>query len=492
MERKHPNILLILTDQHRLSALGAYGQTPCMTPNLDRLAEEGLLFETAYTPCPVCSPARASIITGKYPHSHGITSNVHNIGCSIHELPDREDLLSRQLQRAGYRCGYTGKWHLGTDKGEAFGSPVTPSLPSTVGFSGQDFPGHGNGGFNFPEYREYLLENGFTHRVDKSGCDYPGTAPMPYGILEGPEESTVPYFLTEHSISMMEQFKAEARPFFMWHNSWGPHSPYYVTREMYELYRNVSIPPWPNFEWDANDERYPHRLKQHPMQASASWNDWEEALRHYYGFATLIDRQVGRLMDYLEESGLSENTIVIFSADHGETLGSHGGLTDKGWHHFEEIQRIPFIVRMPKGAGISSGTVLKEHASLLDLYPTILEAAGISPPENHGMSLLPFAEGKATAEREQDIIEFFGVNNLSTTMITLRYGRYKYGWNASQRDELYDLENDPWETENLLDRGGYSRIKSDMRERLRCFINETGHPAGFAVKAHGLLDAAKG
>jgi arylsulfatase A-like enzyme len=315
---------------------------------------------------------------------------------------------------------------------------------------------------------------------------------MPYGILEGPEESTVPYFLTGHSISLMEQFKAESRPFFMWHNFWGPHSPYYVTREMYEIYRNVSIPPWPNFGWNPNDDRYPHRLKQHPRHASCSWDDWEEALRHYYGFTALIDRQIGRMMDYLEKSGLADNTIVIFSADHGETLGSHGGLTDKGWHHFEEIQRIPLIIRMPKGSGISAGTVLKEHANLLDLYPTILEAAGITPPENHGISLFPLINGKETVKREQDIVEFFGVNNLSTTMITLRRGRFKYGWNASQKDELYDLETDPWETENLLDLGEYNEIKSDMRERLRCFIKDTGHPAGFAVRAHGLLDGAKG
>ena len=491
MGRERPNVLLILTDQHRLSALGAYGETPCRTPNLDRLASESIRFETAYTPCPVCSPARASIITGRYPHSHGITSNVHNLGCSVHELPDRRDLLSRQLQQAGYQCGYTGKWHLGTGKTEAFGAPVTPSLPSSVGFTGQDFPGHGNGGFKFPEYSEYLNSRGLIHKVDTSHCPWPGKAPMPYGILQGGEESTVPYFLTENTISLLEQFASSREPFFMWHNFWGPHSPYYATGEMYDLYRDVQIPPWPNFDWDPSDDRYAHSLKMHPRKDETCWEDWEEAVRHYYAFTTMIDRQAGRLLDYLDASGLAENTVVIFSADHGETLGSHGGLTDKGWHHFEEIQRIPFIIRLPSalaGENLRAGTVHEAHVSLLDIYPTVLELAGISPPNCHGHSIIPLLRGEQSFIREEDIVEFFGVNNLSTTMITLRKGRFKYGWNASNRDELYNLEEDPWETENLLDHYNYKEIKSEMRERIRCFIEEKAHPAGFAVRVHGLLD----
>jgi len=142
-----PNILLILTDQHRLSAVGAYGNTVCQTPHIDQLAGDGIRFENAYTTCPVCSPARATIMTGQYPNTHGITSNVHNIGCTINEIRDQPGLLSRRLQAAGYSLGYTGKWHLGTDSPTLFGSPNRPTLPKDVGFEGQNFPGHGNGGF---------------------------------------------------------------------------------------------------------------------------------------------------------------------------------------------------------------------------------------------------------------------------------------------------------------------------------------------------------
>ena len=188
MTTDSPDILLILTDQHRLSAVGAYGPTPCQTPHIDRLAAEGVRFQTAYTTCPVCSPARGSVLTGLYPHSHGICSNAHNLGSSVHEVPDSPDLLSRRLQDRGYACGYTGKWHLGNGQSEAFSARTDPALPSTRGFQGQDFPGHGGGGFNYPDYRAYLETGGFTHEVKPWSESVRQV--LPTGELIGPTEST--------------------------------------------------------------------------------------------------------------------------------------------------------------------------------------------------------------------------------------------------------------------------------------------------------------
>ena len=245
-----PNILFIFTDQHRLSALGAYGETPCKTPNIDKLAKEGVLFRNAYTTCPVCSPARASVMTGKYPHSHGVTTNIHEVGCSVHELPDSPELLSRRLEKAGYSLGYTGKWHLGTASEESvFGFPNKPSLPKDVGFEGQNFPGHGGGGFGYPEYKEYLKERGFEHKVK----DWSESTRLiwPAGKLEGTEESTVPYFLAENTISMIDDFSERNNPFFIWHNFWGPHGPFYVPEEYLDMYRDLDIPQWPNYDWPA-------------------------------------------------------------------------------------------------------------------------------------------------------------------------------------------------------------------------------------------------
>jgi arylsulfatase A-like enzyme len=231
-----PNILLILTDQHRLSAMGCYGETPCRTPNFDALAKDGIRFETTYTSCPVCSPARASIMAGLYPHQHGICSNVGNLGASVHELPDSPQLLSRRLLESGYRCGYTGKWHLGSASGKAFGTQLKPSLPKDLGFEGQNFPGHGGGGFNYPEYKEFLYSNGFSHEVTHlDGVSYNVDCNgIIFGTLSGPVESTVPYYLTTHTIETIDKMTESEDPFFMWHNFWGPHGPYYVPESYFE------------------------------------------------------------------------------------------------------------------------------------------------------------------------------------------------------------------------------------------------------------------
>lgn len=488
-----PNILLILTDQHRLSAVGCYGETPCQTPNLDHLAAEGTRFTTAYTACPVCSPARASVMTGQYPHEHGVCSNVHNLGCSTHELPDGPDLLSRRLQHLGYRCGYTGKWHLGTGADRVFGAPVDPALPTTRGFEGQDFPGHGGGGFAFPEYRAYLEQGGWRHQVSQAaGASYAAACNgIVCGVLEGPTESTVPYFLTEHTIGLMDRFRASGEPFFIWHNFWGPHGPFYAPAEYYERYRHVEIPEWPNYRWSGAEANAPHQVKLHPRRRDLSWDDWADAVRHYYAFASLIDEQIGRLVRHLEEIGLLEDTIIIFSADHGETLGSHGGLTDKGWHHFEETHRIPFIARMPARLGGTGGGVVREEwVSLLDLYPTVLDLAGggVEPAAGAGSTLAPFLRGGSAPWRDRLFVEFNGVNNLATSMVTARLGDLKYGWNCSCQDELYDLARDPWETVNLVSDPASRNELRVMRRAVAEWMEEVGYP-GLGMYAQSRMES---
>ena len=467
-----PNILLLFTDQHRLSAVGCYGETPCQTPNIDRLAAEGLRFENAYTVCPVCSPARGTIMTGQYPHAHGICSNVHNLGSSVHELEDRPELLSRRLEAVGYGLGYSGKWHLGTDREQCFGQSNKPSLPKDVGFEGQNFPGHGGGGFQYPEYGAYLQEHGYTHRVtrlDESGM-------RDGGELAGPIESTVPYFLAENTIALMDRFREQGQPFFVWHNNWGPHGPYFATKEHVALYRDVEIPEWPNYHWPSRAVPGAHWNKIHPRHEQMTWSDWAESIRYYYAFTTMIDDQTGRMLKHLEDTGLDEDTVVIFTADHGETCGSHGGLTDKGYHHFEETHRIPLIVRFPDGR--QAGTTIDAFASLADIYPTILSLVGADhdPATLHGSSLLPLVNGATDQWRDCVVTEFSGVNSVSLTQRTLRWGHLKYGFNCCGPDELYDLSRDPWETLNCIDHPDYRETGRELRQRLLKWMEDTRDP----------------
>ena len=487
MPDDRPNILLFYTDQHRLSALGCYGDTSCRTPNLDRLAEEGVRFETMYTSCPVCSPARATVMTGWHIHTHGVVANVRDIGCNVMELPDGDHLLSRRLAAAGYRCGYTGKWHIGgAPWGEGFGvehygiDRLPVALPTTRGFEGQDFPGHGGGGFGYDEYKRYLAEHGWEHKVRPPERE--GVRCMGYGILEGPTESTVGHFLAEHTIELIDRFAEAGDPFFIWHNNWGPHSPYYVPQDWYDMYRDVEIPPWPTYEWRPDRAGMPSGVKQHPQADTLGWDEWAEGIRHYYAFASMLDYEIGRVIEHLAAKGLAGNTVVIFTSDHGETLGSHGGLTDKGWHHFEEIQRVGLLVRDPRGfgtVGAAPGTVERRWASAVDLYPTIcdLASAKFDADAVHGRSLLPLLRGEDVDWRDTAFVEFCGVNSLATTTITCRHGALKYGWNGNTTDELYDLAADPDETRNLIDDPAYAAAADDMRRRIYTFMRQSRHRA---------------
>lgn len=470
-----PNILFIFTDQHRLSGVSSYGNTPCRTPHIDRLAREGTRFENAYTVFPVCSPARGTIQTGLYPHSHGVTANIHEVACSVHELQDTPDRLPRRLQEAGYGTGYTGKWHLGTEKDSTFHAPNTPSLPSDLGYEGQDFPGHGGAGYGYQIYKDWLKEKGHEFSV-RPWDENTGKVRRSIGVIDLPLECTVPAFLVDKTFELMDKFEERGQPFFLSLNFWGPHGPYHATEEFVDMYRDVEIPPWPNFEWPSRGTDGPHHLKIHWDKEKLSWDEWETAVRYYYARCSMIDSQIGRLLTNLQETGRMENTYIIFSSDHGETLGSHGGLLDKGWHHFEETQRVPMIVRPPGG---SDAGVREEFASLADIYPTILDIAGAEPPEYrmHGRSLLPLLEDKEIEWRDAVVTEFLGLGSVGTCMKTIRVGNLKYGYNGPFPGELYDLETDPHETRNLIDDPGYSNAVQRLQQKLDEWMAETNDPA---------------
>jgi len=469
------NILLIVTDQHRLSAVGCYDNaSPCRTPHIDSLAAEGVRFENAYTCCPVCSPTRASMMTGLYPHAHGITSNCENLGCTIHTLEDRPSLLPRRAHEAGYSPGFNGKWHASAERDFRFCGVIGHGNPTDYGFEGFDYPGHGDGGQGFSAYQSFLASRGLEHRptwpeATRQVCRS--------GVVDLPAEATVEGFLAQTSIDLMDRLSERDRPWLMWHNFWGPHEPLYVPEEFVEPYRRIEIPPWPNFDWPAADLPGPHRMRLHPEHRDLTWRDWADAIRYYYAFASLIDERIGVMLDHLRRTGELDRTVIIFTADHGDSLGSHGGLIDKGWHHFEEIHRIPMIVRFPDGR--HAGRVVDAPTSWLDIYPTlceIMQSPAVDGFRPHGQSLLPRLRGDAAWD-DAAVSEFGGVNNLAATVRTLRFGRWKYGWAAGSIEELYDLDADPQETVNVI---GHDACQSELRScrsRLAKWMQATDDPA---------------
>ncbi|HBE04715.1 MAG: hypothetical protein A2096_17740 [Spirochaetes bacterium GWF1_41_5] len=467
MTHNRLNVLMIVTDEQRIDELGAYGSTLCRTPNLDRLAGESILFRNAYTSCPLCSPARATLLTGQYPHAHGVTSNTEDLGCCVQELNDTPELLPRQLTQHGYNCGYNGKWHLGTSQGMMYGSSRKAAVPSDFGFEGLDFPGHGGIGRGYPQYKEFLARHGYNvHITEKHGTDL-----LAYGTWHGSGKEGVDHFITSETISLMENFHRREKPFYIQHNFWGPHQPYFVPDEYFHIYENMEIPPWENFICSPENAWSVHRLRKFPGKKKAVWKQtWEPRIRHKYAFMTYIDSQVGRLLDYLDETGLRENTLVLFTTDHGDNLGGHGGLLDKGFGHFENTHHIPMLMRHPD----LPPSERNDLVSLVDIYPTILEACSINCPKGrHGRSLL---DQKVPA-RESVVVEFHGLHSVTLSMRTIRCGMQKYGWTACGGDEFYDLSDDPYEIHNRInDPKALDQIRTLQNKLLAC-MKDTGDQA---------------
>ncbi len=478
-----PNILLILTDQHRLDAMGCYphSQGRVQTPNLDRLAETGTLFETAYTVCPLCTPARASVMTGHFPHRHGMTCNSDNvpgnIASALHELTDRPGLLSRTLGRAGYACGYTGKWHIGTEGGQLFDGTTVASLPRDFGFVGHNCPGHGSGGWRFADYKAYLQANGLSYTRRREPGTHYGAA-----IFDGPDEAHISHYLASYTVDMIDRLAGGDGPWFLWHNFWGPHSPAVAPERWVRHYQAMDWQPWASFA-----DCRPDDLAWQTRRASdePDWQSWARTIPYYYAFASFIDEQIGRILDHLEARGLAENTLVLFSADHGEYLGAHGGLRDKGRGHYEEIARIPMIVRTPASlvpdASLRQGRRLGQLASNVDLYATVADAAGADVAEvhPHGLSLLEPIRNPAAAWRDDVFMECFGTGHLPQTAFTGRCERYKYGFTFGGRDELYDLAEDPHELCNRIDDPALADVRREMIQRTARWMETTDyHPHG--------------
>lgn len=475
------NVILIMTDQHRLDTMHYMNPAaPCRTPALDALAADSLCFSNAYTNAPVCTPARSALYTGLYPSVTGMCTNIYQHGCSTHELADAPFLLSRRLNAAGFHCGYTGKWHLGIGKDKS-ASPEgrellerrkagymgaeayldRGTLPTDVGFIGDDFPGHGNGGHGTQLFQRYLRENGLTQTL--TGV-YRGCRPGDHskgGVITSGEETTPEYFISLRARQIVNQLRELSGPFFLSLNFWGPHEPYYVTAEDYALYRDMDIPPWPSFTGGKEVENKLHRLVQRPEQ---DWSFFENNLRHYYAALTGIDRQIGRLLQYLKDSGIYDDSYIIFCADHGDSQGCHNGMENKSGHMYNETTRIPLMIKPPHG---NRCAVTDQLASTVDIYATVLDIAGYKKGDwQAGHSLLPLLKDPGSAVRNYVVCECVSASPLIAMQRMYRSGAMKYIFNCGGADELYDLDADPYELRNLVNDPNYRSQLQELREGL--------------------------
>lgn len=400
-DSERPNILLIMTDQHQANALSIMGNKDLKTPNLDKLAKNGMLFNNAYVTFPLCTPARSSIFTGKMPHSLGVNSNAK--GENIIAANEKELMLAHVLKEAGYDCAYGGKWHV--------------------------------------------------HEADMvEGNGFEMIAPM--GDIG----------LAEKSIEYLESKKNSDKPFFLTVSYDNPHNICEWARNEPLPYGNVDkidlhkTPELPKNHKQAND--FPEVLKIEQTANKKvyptvlySEEDWRQYRSAYYRLVEKVDAEIGKILDAVDDLGLSKNTLIIFTSDHGDGNGSHQ------WNQktalIQESVKVPFIVSY-KGKIKKGKTNDKLVSNGLDLYPTITAFANLAKRNDLlGENLRTILEGKKDNSERTFVIsetKFEGKQAYGTTGRTVIGKRYKYvvyNW-GKNREQFFDLEKDPLEMSNLI------------------------------------------
>lgn len=473
---EHPNILLLINDHQAYYRHGWDHGPLVQRPNFDRLVGEGVLFERAYCASPLCSPARRTIFTGVYPHRHGEIKN------DVDHPWDREPVFT-ELGRLGYRNLYYGKWHCG------------PGTAADRGCVGVSYPSYNNP-YTKPEYKRYLEDNGLPapeiliensfergdglipgrlYRQERNWCNEHAS-----GILQTPKETHDAFYVASLARDQIRTLANEpdSRPFCMVVSFWGPHQPYFPSADFAALYNPGDIPEYGSFSDNLSGKPEVHWSEGNAgisengkliVPNPLPWSEWQQVLARCYAQITLVDAAGGMVLDTLEECGLSDNTLVMWTADHGDAIASHGGHFDKRSYLSEEMVRVPLGVRWP--TRIQGGQKRRELVSHVDLKPTILEAVGSAAEEGDGSSLLGLLSGGKTW-RTDVLCETHGhAENVFGRCVVS--GRYKYAYYEGMGAELYDLVLDPFELTNLMESPAHSTVQVRMRDRLALWQERT-------------------
>jgi arylsulfatase len=434
MNRK-PNIILITTDQHRADSMGCYGHPCVQTPHLDQLAYEGIRFDNAYSDCPVCIPARTTMITGIQSHRYGMPQ--YNAAYRISR--DRDKFLGSLITSAGYQTQLVGKTHWHTQP-------------------------YFRGGFEslisvFQILKEQMLKSGRDH--SSTGIGFNEITP---DISSLPPELYTSNMVIDKCIDFIENRDID-QPFFLWASFKDPHPPLVIHEPYYSMYDEDDIPEPVLGDWCTGDEcpaaHYEDQMlmKTHLM----SKRQLRKARSVYYGMITNLDYQLGRLFGKIMSEGEWDNTLVIYTTDHGEFLGDHGCAKKSSF--CEASARIPFIIRPPRSWGVEPGRVSTSLVELADILPTFCEAAGAGCPDDvTGKSLIGIVRGQ-----QEKVRDFLHGNINSTHMY--HNGRYKYIYYADDGKELlFDVSRD---RNDLVSIKG-DRLK-EMREKLAEHLSGEGH-----------------
>lgn len=479
---QRPNILLITSDQQHYSMLGAVNNK-LKTPNLDKLAEEGTLFERAYCSNPTCTPSRSSILTGMYPSEHGAWS----LGT---KLPESTPTISQYLQDNGYETALIGKAHFQP----TLSTKKYPSLESTDYLWNLDFWQNYNENFYGFKHVELLRNHTAEHWVgqhyaiwlqEKGLSNWRDYFFKPTGKMRKklmgrwniPEEYHYNSWIAERTDYLLEEYRKNGKPFFLWASFPDPHYPQLVPEPWDKMYnsKDMELQEFSFKEHDKNPpyfkevtKRFPHLKKYretgigvHGLQRHVyNKNNLKKQLAYAYGMVSFMDKYIGKILDKLTELGLDENTIIVFTTDHGDLFGQHG-LRHKCIFHYEDLLRIPMIVKYKNK--IPAGVRNNSLQSLIDLAPTFLSYCSLPIPDYiTGVDQSEVWSGKKESIRNYVISENRHEPH-SLHMCSFIEKQYKITVHAGKTyGELYDLTNDPEEHNNLWSEVKYLQVKSDL------------------------------
>jgi arylsulfatase A-like enzyme len=441
------NVVFILSDDQGQWAAGCYGNAEIRTPNLDRLAATGMRFEHFFVASPVCSPSRATLLTGRISSQHGVHDWIRegNSGPTAASYLEGEVAYTDVLAAHGWHCGLSGKWHLGNSQ---------------------------------------LTQHGFSHWFvhDRGGGSYLD-APM---VRDG-KLVTVPGYvthaITDDALEFLDAQQDGAEPFYLGVHYTAPHSPWTGhPQEIVDSYDDcafASCPQEPIHPW----------AKGHQLSESCLGN--REMLKGYFAAVTAMDADIGRLLDQLEETGIRDETLVVFVSDNGFSCGHHGfwgkGNGTYPPNMYENSVKVPFIMSQP--GRIPQGSVQEEMVSAYDFMPTLLDYLGLPLPEGGnlpGSSFAPLLLGEGLGREEVVVYDEYG----STRMVRTREWKYVHRYPQGPH-ELYDLANDPDERINLADDAGQAQRIAEMRARLEAwfarYVQEDKDGRDYAVIGAGQL-----
>lgn len=430
------NIILFLTDQWRWDTLNT-PDNPAKLPNLKAFKEEATNFTNAFTSVPLCTPARGSLFTGKWPHQNGTMDNVS--GTSFYpegKLHPSHPTYMERLQQAGYDVSFIGKWHLGT--GTLIDRGITDAPLS-------------DGGDTDLMTAIHASELAFSD--DRLNPFY-GT------VLEGTpaDEQRV-----NAGLERLDRYAKSDKPFCLIVSLHGPHFPHNVPQKWVDLYDDLPEDYMPeNYLPQFTESGKPKAQSAHywPCQDTRglTQQDWRKTAQHYWGFCSYIDDMFGQFWTKMKDLGLDQTSVLGFTADHGEMLGAHGWF-DKGPFFYEEVMRIPMMMHVP---GQTGGQVRENYVSFRDVFPTLLDQAEVSDVLNNEEQGRSFWNSDA----KHITYGYDAYQGRQFKFRGIRNGRYKYAWSPHDIEELYDLKTDPHELTNLYDSPDHGMVKADLREKL--------------------------